>query len=635
MKYRAILIIFSLLFTISIEANEKKNYKQERIKYIKATKYFKNKNYKKFENIKKELIHYPLYAELEYKNLHRRKNINDDAVINFIRKYKKSYISEKAYINLIYRLSSKNKFDKLISNYKNIDSIELNCLYLRAKIKKRYLSDIDKEIIPIWLSAKSQPKSCDYVFRWFYKNKKLSDELVWQRIKMSLDVNNYYLARYLVRFLSNKNKVWAESLLKVHKNPRNNIISNKFKNDNRYRDTIISYGLNKIAKKDYVLAKKFLLEIKNFYNVSDKFINIKLLDIFIIALKENQKNIFYDDEFLSIKSNNTDFILACANYSIYNSDWRRLIKYIDNLPKIIAQKEKWLYWKGKALYRTGSSNSLKDTLGFLSNNRSYYGFLASHILGIPINIKNKPYEVDATDLKSISSSYEVERMYELLLLGKKRDARKELHYIYKNSNFDDLNKLNILFKNWGWNIGAILGYGKTKYFDDVDARFPIMYEKYFNENSASNIQKSLLLGIARKESIFIQYAKSSAGALGIMQIIPRTAYWVLKKTKNKKVSKKYLYNKSINIFIGSYYFNYLYVKKKSYVEAIASYNAGPSAVKKWLKLNNSSEDAWIESIPYNETRKYVKLVLEYSLVYDWILNNKNTIRISQLININN
>ena len=226
-------------------------------------------------------------------------------------------------------------------------------------------------------------------------------------------------------------------------------------------------------------------------------------------------------------------------------------------------------------------------------------------------------------------------MNELLLLGKKRDARKELHYIYKNSNFDDLNKLNILFKNWGWNIGAILGYGKTKYFDDVEARFPIMYEKYFNENSTSNIQKSLLLGIARKESIFIQYAKSSAGALGIMQIMPRTAYWVLKKTKNKKVSKKHLYNKSINIFIGSYYFNYLFVKKKSYVEAIASYNAGPSTVKKWKKLNNSSEDAWIESIPYNETRKYVKQVLEYSLVYDWILNNKNTIRISQLININN
>ena len=194
--------------------------------------------------------------------------------------------------------------------------------------------------------------------------------------------------------------------------------------------------------------------------------------------------------------------------------------------------------------------------------------------------------------------------------------------------------MSILFKNWGWNVGAILGYGKTKYFDDIEARFPIMYEKYFDLNSKTNIQKSLLLGIARKESIFIQYAKSSAGALGIMQIMPKTAYWVLKRTKSKKVSKNYLYNEKMNIFIGSYYFNYLYSKKNNYVEAIASYNAGPNAVRKWKKkLNQVTDDSWIEFIPYPETRKYVKLVLEYSLVYDWIMNKKNTIRVAQLINI--
>ena len=143
----------------------------------------------------------------------------------------------------------------------------------------------------------------------------------------------------------------------------------------------------------------------------------------------------------------------------------------------------------------------------------------------------------------------------------------------------------------------------------------------------------MLLGIARKESIFIQYAKSSAGAVGIMQVLPKTAYWVLKKNKKKKVSINYLYNKKLNIFVGSYYFKYLLSKKKSYVEAIASYNAGLYNVSKWRKNNYSAEDSWIESIPFNETRKYVKLVIEYSLVYDWILNNKSTIRVSQLINI--
>ena len=236
-------------------------------------------------------------------------------------------------------------------------------------------------------------------------------------------------------------------------------------------------------------------------------------------------------------------------------------------------------------------------------------------------------------MKKIKESYEIKRLYELYILGRKREARKELNFISKDIDNDTLNNMSVLFKNWGWNVGSILGYGKTKYFDDVDARFPIMYEKYFNEYSKTNLQKSLLLGIARKESIFIQYAKSSAGALGIMQIMPKTAFWVLKRTKSKKVSKNYLYNKKMNIFIGSYYFNYLLSKRKSYVESIASYNAGPNSVSKWRKLNKAPEDSWIESIPYLETRKYVKLVLEYALVYDWILNKKNTIRVSQLINI--
>lgn len=631
MTTKIVLIIISLIFTITSEA---KNYDLERSKYVKALKHYKNKNYKKYRIIKNDLKSYPLYANLVYKDLHNKKNINDEKVIEFIEKYQKSYISEKAYINLIYRLSSKGKFNQLISNYKDIDSTDLQCLFIRAKIKKNFLKDIDKEIIPIWLSAKSQPKSCDYSFRWFYKNKKLTDELVWQRIKMALDANNYYLSRYLVRFLSNKNKIWAKQLLKVHANPKKNIISKIYIKNNRYRDTILGHGIEKIAKKDYLLAKKYLLKIKSLYGISDNFYNKKLLEIFIIALQKNQKNIFSDKDILLLDYKSTEFILASANYAIYNSLWNKLIDSINSLPESISNSEKWIYWKGKSLYKLEKNKEYKKALEKLSKNRSYYGFLSSHILGKPLNIVDIPYEVDKNYLQELSSKFEIKRIYELYMLGKKREARRELQYLFKYSDIKDLNSLNVLFKNWGWSEGAILGYGNTKYFDDVKTRFPVLYENYFDKYSDSNIEKSLLLGIARKESIFIQYAKSSAGALGIMQVLPGTAYWVLKKAKMKKVSKNYLYNRNMNIFIGSYYFKYLFSKKKSYVESIASYNAGLNIVSKWRKQNNASEDAWIEFIPYNETRKYVKLVIEYSLVYDSILNDKNTIRVSQLININ-
>ena len=631
MTTKIVLIIISLIFTITSEA---KNYDLERSKYVKALKHYKNKNYKKYRIIKNDLKSYPLYANLEYKDLHNKKNINDEKVIEFIEKYKKSYISEKAYINLIYRLSSKGKFNQLISNYKDVDSTDLQCLFIRAKIKKNFLKDIDKEIISIWLSAKSQPKSCDYSFRWFYKNKKLTDELVWQRIKMALDANNYYLSRYLVRFLSNKNKIWAKQLLKVHANPKKNIISKIYIKNNRYRDTILGHGIEKIAKKDYLLAKKYLLKIKSLYEISNNFYNKKLLEIFIIALQKNQKSIFSDKDIFLLEYKSTEFILASANYAIYNSLWNKLIDSINSLPESISNSEKWIYWKGKSLYKLEKNKEYKKALEKLSKNRSYYGFLSSHILGKPLNIVDIPYEVDKNYLQELSSKFEIKRIYELYMLGKKREARRELQYLFKYSDIKDLNSLNVLFKNWGWSEGAILGYGNTKYFDDVKTRFPVLYENYFDKYSDSNIEKSLLLGIARKESIFIQYAKSSAGALGIMQVLPGTAYWVLKKAKMKKVSKNYLYNRNMNIFIGSYYFKYLFSKKKSYVESIASYNAGLNIVSKWRKQNNASEDAWIEFIPYNETRKYVKLVIEYSLVYDSIINNKNTIRVSQLININ-
>ncbi len=629
MNFKIILLIFSLFFTIQTYGQE---YDIERSKYLKALKYFKNNDYKNFKILKKQLVNYPLYIELEYKELHKNKNINNDDVISFIKKYKTSYLSEKAYVNLIYRLSKKNDIEKLITNYQQTDSIDLHCLYIRARIKRNMLNKIEDEIIPIWLSGKSQPKSCDFIFRWFYKNKKMTDELVWQRINIALESINYSLAKYLVRFISNKNKIWANMLLKVYISPRKNLISKSFKENNRYKEIIFSTGLDRISKKNYVSAIKYLNKIKSLYAISDQFYHRKLIDIFIIALKTNQKNIFQNNDFNNIKTSNIDFYLALGNYSIFNSNWAKIIQTISFLPETIAKEEKWSYWYGKSLYKL-KDEKYKIALDNLSKKRSYYGFLSASILNRKINVVNIPYKVEKEELDRVGSINEVKRIRELYIIGERRSAREELQYFFRNSNEKDLNSVNVLFKKWGWSIGSILGYGNTKYLDDVKSRFPVLYENYFDKYSKSNIEKSLLLGIARKESIFIEYAKSSAGAIGIMQVLPETAYWVLKKNKKKKVSANYLYNKELNIFLGSYYFNYLLLKKKSYVEAIASYNAGLHNVSKWRKNNYSAEDSWVEFIPFNETRNYVKLVIEYSLVYDWILNNKSTISVSQLIKI--
>ncbi len=648
MKIKIIFLV--LLFFLPL-LNQASNLNEEKTKYLEAIKFYQGSDYENFKKIKKDLINYPLYAELEYKELFLDKNINENDVIKFIKKYEKSYLSEKAYVNLVYHLSKSLKFEQLIFIYnKKKNIIDLDCLYIRAKIKKKYDIDFNKEIKPIWLSGKPQPITCEFVFNWSYKNKKLVDELVWQRIEMALNLNNYSLAGQLINFLSNKNKIWAEELLKVYKYPEEYILSDIFLEKNNYIETIFSYGLNKIAEKSYISAKDYLSKVKYKYGLSNNFYNKKLLEIYIIGMKSNQKYIFSNNEIFLLKDfnlyfqksdnfydkatkNNLDFLLAFANYSIFNSDWNRLLDAINSMQNQVAQEEKWIYWKGKALYKL-KNNEYKLILDSLSKSRSYYGFLASIILERPISINNFELYASENDLKKLEATYEVKRIKELYLVGNENDAIKEVKYFFQNSNLNNLNNLNILFKKWGWSKGAIIGYSSTKYYDDLKIRFPVSYEKYFDRYSDSNIQKSLLLGIARKESIFNAFEKSPKGALGIMQILPKTSDEVLKKLKIEEKHENYLYDEEINIRIGSYYFfNSLFSRKKSYVEAIASYNAGPGNVSKWRKENNSSEDSWVESIPYYETRNYVKLVLEYCLIYDWILNNKNTIPVSQLINI--
>ena len=64
-------------------------------------------------------------------------------------------------------------------------------------------------MIPIWLSHKSQPKECNYLFNWSRKNGLIDDELIWQRITLALKANNYRLAKYLNKFISEKNKKWS------------------------------------------------------------------------------------------------------------------------------------------------------------------------------------------------------------------------------------------------------------------------------------------------------------------------------------------------------------------------------------------------------------------------------------------
>ena len=135
------------------------------------------------------------------------------------------------------------------------------------------------------------------------------------------------------------------------------------------------------------------------------------------------------------------------------------------------------------------------------------------------------------------------------------------------------------------------------------------------------IERALTLAITRQESEFDPEAESPSGALGMMQLLPGTAKETAKKI-DAEYSREQLYDPVYNMRLGSHYLaRMLNAYDGSYVFAIASYNAGPGNVRKWLpaggSLSGDVYDAinWIEKIPFSETRNYVQRVLENVQVY--------------------
>jgi soluble lytic murein transglycosylase len=152
--------------------------------------------------------------------------------------------------------------------------------------------------------------------------------------------------------------------------------------------------------------------------------------------------------------------------------------------------------------------------------------------------------------------------------------------------------------------------------------YPVITELIPEKFQSSKPTLALIHAIVHQESNFSIDAYSSAGARGLMQLMPFTAKKVSKDLRIKYYKKKLTQNPQYNILLGTTYINEMLKKfKNSLPLALSAYNAGPNRVKIWLKRygdprkNEISYVNWIESIPISETRFYVQKVLANLRVY--------------------
>jgi soluble lytic murein transglycosylase len=295
-----------------------------------------------------------------------------------------------------------------------------------------------------------------------------------------------------------------------------------------------------------------------------------------------------------------------------------VIAAIEDLNEEEKAQDKWKYWLARAYLETDRADQAELLLTDLSDNRSFYGYLAADRVNSLYQLSHKPVDVTAEEIDQLKNQKEFRVAFELMVLDKKNEAKLQWWHASRHLDKKEILVAAKLAQRWQWDEIAIFTIAKAKYWDDVEVRFPLSYTDKIHENSEqNNLNPVIVYGLIRRESAFNEKATSPTGARGLMQIMPRTGRDIARRLNERWRGKNSLYNPVTNIRYGSYYYQKLLTQFDGhYALALAAYNAGPERVKKWLPEDKAiPADIWIETIPYRETRDYVASVLAYALIY--------------------
>lgn len=163
-----------------------------------------------------------------------------------------------------------------------------------------------------------------------------------------------------------------------------------------------------------------------------------------------------------------------------------------------------------------------------------------------------------------------------------------------------------------------IGYAYDHIRDRIDRRlYPLGYSEYVERYSALyGVPVHIIYAVIKVESNFQSNAVSSAGAIGLMQLMPETFTWLCTLQK-ETLDEGMLYDPETNIRYGVYYLSYLYREFGLWESVYAAYNAGPTNVKSWsTDTRYADANGALTEIPYPETRAYVKKVGEAVALYE-------------------
>lgn len=580
---------------------------------------------------RQKLVDYPLYPYLLYAdllaNLRYSKRSEVTAYLSQYSGTIKAQFLQGMWLDYLARRRHWESYIEVYGTHSYNANTSRQCNFHLAQYRTGNKSDALQAGLNLWAQGKSQPKACDMLFGILIKDGRISESLAWQRFNEAMINKKYQLARYLKRFFTSPGyKKRYAIYYKIYRDPQSISKYSNFVEHHQDEFNILEQGIKRLARKDPHQALKHWSRYQQTHEFSHS-ARAGVVSEIVKALYRKGQTSAADSYFVdhlqllnqTLQGTLTEWRIREA---LRELDWPAVRQWLARLPKENHQQTIWQYWTIRSMESDPAStlNPPIETLTrSLARERDFYGFLASERLDLDYSLNHNPVPIDEQRINQLAAIPSMLRARELLFHGDSLNANREWFSTTQHFTTPDWHAAAVLASQWQWHNKAIASLGTVKYWDDVEIRFPLAYVKEINKAAQNTgIANYLLFALARQESAFNASATSSAGARGLIQVMPATAKATARKYKLPYRNKKQLYDASINVPIGARYFKSMLQRfDNNRILATAAYNAGPHRVEQWLGKSNGKLpfDIWMTLIPFKETRSYVSNILMYSVIY--------------------
>lgn len=534
-------------------------------------------------------------------------------------------IAHRLFKDWLKSLAKRKKWKLLVANYDPEESDNsLRCEWLEARIKVGDIKGLSHDIADSYLVGHSQPK-CRFVFHWWTQHGGGSTDLLMKRVRLALKSGHTDFARQLIATLPKpKAKPFLEwaKLIGDPKSALKILIEHPERSLPR---KALEDGWFRLASQQPAVALQLYPRLCRAFHLQGRELRPFIRDLALgLAWNRDARAIRLFKEFTPKRSDIRTLTWRVRS-ALWASDWKDAKAWIAAMPETLRDQPEWQYWRARTEAATGNLKAAQVVYEKLAGTDGYYALLSAWRL-------SRRYVPHTTPVANIPHLQEkmahwpaMKRAHELFEVGLSSLATREWTEALDQANPEERLQAIRLAARWGWYSEAVGTASRQGVFEDYQLLYPFPYSRLVDKASRRyDLPANWIYGLMRQESLYNPKAISPASAYGLLQLQLPTAHAVadsngLPPPKGSGA----LLNPRTNVMLGSALLKGLLNREKSrLIVALAAYNAGHNAAENWLPKHPISADIWIENIPYDETRVYVKRILWHIAIFNWLRSGR-------------